>query len=145
MTVEPDVVRRKLLEIGDATGHLRSWLPVTIDQLETDQQLRWAVERGLQLAAEALFDVGAHLLAAEFQEVVDEYRQIPRRLLARGVLSSATADRLKGLAGFRNILVHEYADIDLQRVHAVLARLGDFDAFVAEVEHWLQTHAGVDG
>jgi hypothetical protein len=46
MTVEPDVVRRKLLEINEATGHLRSWTPITIERLETDQQLRWAVERG---------------------------------------------------------------------------------------------------
>ena len=138
MTVEPDVVRRKLLEIGEAEGHLRSWAPVTVEQLEENQQLRWAVERGLQIAAEALFDAGAHILSAEFQEVVDEYRQIPKRLLARGVLSPTTASRLKGLAGFRNVLVHEYADIDLRRVHAGLERLGDFDAFVTDVEQWLQ-------
>jgi uncharacterized protein YutE (UPF0331/DUF86 family) len=142
MTVEPDVVRRKLLEINEATGHLRSWFPVTIEQLEVNQQLRWAVERGLQVAAEALFDAGAHILAAEFQEAVDEYRHIPKRLLARGVLSSATAGRLRGLAGFRNVLVHEYADIDLHRVQAVMERLGDFDAFVADVERWLQARAG---
>jgi uncharacterized protein YutE (UPF0331/DUF86 family) len=61
MTVEPDVVRRKLLEINEATGHLRSWTPITIERLETDQQLRWAVERGLQVAAEALFDAGARI------------------------------------------------------------------------------------
>jgi hypothetical protein len=54
MTLAPEVVRRKLLDIAEAIGHLRSWLPLTIDQLETNQQLRWAVERGLQVAAEAL-------------------------------------------------------------------------------------------
>jgi uncharacterized protein YutE (UPF0331/DUF86 family) len=138
MTVEPDVVRRKLLEIGEATAHLRAWSPVTIERLETDQQLRWAVERGLQVAAEALFDAGTHILAAEFQEAVDEYRQIPKPLLARRVLSSATVERLKGLAGFRNVLVHDYTDVDLDRLVAGLERLGDFDAFVADVERWLE-------
>jgi len=138
MTVEPDVVRRKLLEIGEATAHLRAWSPVPVERLETDQQLRWAVERGLQVAAEALFDAGTHILAAEFQEAVDEYRQIPKRMLARSVLSASTADRLKGLAGFRNVLVHEYAEIDLDRLVAGLERLGDFDAFVADVERWLE-------
>ena len=59
MTVEADVVRRKLLEINEATGHLCSWIPITVERLETDQQLRWAVERGLQVAAEVLFDAGA--------------------------------------------------------------------------------------
>jgi uncharacterized protein YutE (UPF0331/DUF86 family) len=142
MTVEPDVVRRKLLEINEAASHLRAWLPVGVERLETDQQLRWAVERGLQVAAEALFDAGAHVLAAEFQEAVDEYRQIPKRLLARGVLSAATTERLKGLAGFRNVLVHEYADIDPNRLVTGLDRLGDFDAFVSDVERWLQARGG---
>lgn len=90
------------------------------------------------MAAEALFDAGAHVLAAEFHEAVDEYRHIPKRLLARGVRRQDTATRLKGLAGFRNVLVHEYADIDLKRVHAGLGRLEDFDAFVADVERWLR-------
>lgn len=142
MTVEADVVRRKLLEINEAVSHLRAWLPVGVERLETDQQLRWAVERGLQVAAEALFDAGAHVLAAEFQEAVDEYRQIPKRLLARGVLSAATTERLKGLAGFRNVLVHEYADIDPNRLVTGLDRLGDFDAFVGDVERWLQARGG---
>ena len=55
------------------------------------------------------------------QESVDEYREIPGRLRARAVLSEETAKRLDGLAGFRNVLVHEYADVDLRRVHAGLA------------------------
>src|SRR2546425_11875750 len=63
-------------------------------------------------AAEALFDAGGHILAGEFQEAVDEYREIPPRLLARGVISRETAKRLESLAGFRNVLVHEYADIE---------------------------------
>lgn len=142
MTVEADVVRRKLLEINEAVSHLRAWLPVGVERLETDQQLRWAVERGLQVAAEALFDAGAHVLAAEFQEAVDEYRQIPKRLLARGVLSAATTEQLKGLAGFRNVLVHEYVDIDPTRLVTGLDRLGDFDAFVGDVERWLQARGG---
>jgi uncharacterized protein YutE (UPF0331/DUF86 family) len=33
--------------------------------------------------------------------------------------------------------VHEYADVDLRRVHAGLGRLDDLDAFVADVESWL--------
>jgi len=89
------------------------------------------------VASEALFDAGAHIMAAEFAEAVDEYRQIPQRLLAHRVLSPEVAERLKGLAGFRNVLVHEYARIDLRRVHAGLERLDDLDAFVKDVERWL--------
>lgn len=136
MVIRAEVVRRKLQEIEEAVAYLRSW-DVRQEMLAQNRQLRWAVERGLQVAAEALFDTGAHILAAEFQETVDEYREIPTRLLARGVISAATAERLKGLAGFRNVLVHDYAEIDLSRVLAGVERLGDFDAFVADVAGFL--------
>ena len=137
MPVRAEIVRKKLLDIGEAVGRLRSWLPITVERLERDVMLQWAVEHGLQIAAEALFDVGSHILAGEFQESVDEYREIPARLRARGVLSDTTVTRLDGLAGFRNVLVHEYADVDLRRVHAGLDRLDDFDAFLADVDAWL--------
>ena len=137
MPVRPDVLRRKLLDIGETVGHLRSLLPITVEQLERDVTLRWAVEHGLHLAAESLFDAGNHILSAEFQEVPDEYREIPPRLVARGVITSATAARLESLAGFRNVLVHDYATVDVRRVHAGLARLDDFEAFVTDVELWL--------
>ncbi len=138
MPFRPEVVRKKLLEIEQATGRLRSWMPISVERIEGDLQLQWAVERGLQIAAEALFDTGNHILAGAFQESVDEYAAIPKRMHARGVLTAATAARLESLAGFRNILVHDYADVDLKRVHVGLQRLDDFDAFVGDVDRWLQ-------
>ena len=137
MPVRADVVRRKLLDVTETVSRLRSWLPISVDRLEQDYMLRWAVERGLHIAAEALFDTGNHILSGAFQEVCDEYREIPARLTSRGVISTATAARLGSLAGFRNVLVHDYATLDLRRVHAGLARLDDFEAFVADVESWL--------
>jgi uncharacterized protein YutE (UPF0331/DUF86 family) len=134
-----EIVLKKLLDIDQTTGRLRSWMPISLERLEGDLQLQWAVERGLQIAAETLFDSGNHILAGAFHESVDEYAAIPKRLHARGVLTAATATRLESLAGFRNILVHDYAEVDLQKVHACLQRLDDFEAFVGDVERWLES------
>ena len=53
------------------------------------------------------------------------------------MISLETAKRLESLAGFRNVLVHEYADIDLRRLQTGLRRLDDLEAFVADVDNWL--------
>ena len=137
MPLRAEVVRRKLLEIEEAVGQLRAWLPVTAEAMRQDRKLQWAIQHGLLISAEALFDAGAHILAGEFRESTDEYREIPERLLARGVISTETTRRLASLSGFRNILVHEYAEIDVGRVALGLGRLGDIEAFVADVEGWL--------
>jgi uncharacterized protein YutE (UPF0331/DUF86 family) len=136
-----DVVRRKLLDIEEAVGQLRAWHPVTAESMRRDRKLQWAIQHGLLIAAEALFDAGTHILAGEFRESTEEYREIPERLLARGVLSADTARRLQSLAGFRNILVHEYAEIDLERVVLGLTRLDDVESFVADVADWLRRSA----
>lgn len=142
MTIKTEVLRRKLLDIEQAVARLRAWFPITVEGLEQNLMLQWAVERGLQVAAESLFDAGNHLLAGEFRETVDEYRAIPPRLAAHGVIGQDTARRLIGLAGFRNLLVHDYAEVDLRKVHAVLGRLDDLEAFVGDVERWLQARRG---
>jgi uncharacterized protein YutE (UPF0331/DUF86 family) len=138
LVLHADVVRRKLIAIEQTVSRLQAWQPVTVQRLESDLLLQWAVERGLQVAAEALFDLGSHLLAGEFQEAVDRYADVPPRLAARGVLGQETSERLRGLAGFRNVLVHDYADVDLAIVAQGVQRLDDFTAFVTDVEKWLQ-------
>ena len=91
-------------------SQLRAWLPVTAEAMRQDRKPQWAIQHGRLIAAEALFDAGAHILAGEFREATDEYRGIPERLQARGVISAETTRRLDSLSGFRNILVHEYAE-----------------------------------
>lgn len=142
MPLRPDLVRRKLLSIEQAVSRPRSWQPITEERLAQDLLLQWAVERGLQVASEALFDTGNHVLAGEFAETVDRDAAVPERLVARGVITAPTGSRLRGWAGFRNVLVHDYAEVDLARVAAGCARLDDFDAFVRDVELWLASREG---
>ena len=143
--VRADVVQRKLATIREAVEQLRTAQGrITTDGLLRDLMLRWAVERGLQIAAEAVLDAGNHILAGEFSDPADEYAQVAERLAAHGVITPDTATRLRGLAGFRNVLVHEYAQVDLARLVEALERLDDFDAFVADVDGWL-TRRGFAG
>lgn len=44
-----------------------------------------------------------------------------RALADAGVLDAALADRLARAAGFRNLIVHAYARLDLAKVHAIAA------------------------
>jgi len=87
-----------------------------------EEGVRWAVEHGLHIAAEALFDAGNHILSGEFQETADEYREIPPRLVARGVLSSATAKRLESLAGVIADQARRALDEDIAAQGAMLER-----------------------
>lgn len=48
------------------------------------------------------------------------------------------AETFVKMAGFRNVLVHMYARIDLKRVYQGLKQLSDFEAFAKSIAAWLQ-------
>ena len=60
-------------------------------------------------------------------------------LLARQkVISKALSVKLAAMAGFRNILVHEYLEIDRHRVYRALTTdLRDFESFIRAVTRLL--------
>lgn len=59
------------------------------------------------------------------------------------------AARFRGIAGFRNVLVHGYLEVDLDLVQRALAeRLEEFERFAAFVEDYLErapTSSGSSG
>ena len=61
------------------------------------------------------------------------------RLCRHGAISGPMVDTLRRMKGLRNLLVHEYGRINDELVFAtVRERLGDFDAFKAEVLAFLK-------
>jgi len=85
-----------------------------------------ALERALHVVAEAIFDIGHHLLAGRGFEVPSTYREILPALVRAGIMDAALAARLDGLAGLRNILVHDYVGVDSARLWRLLdERLAD--------------------
>jgi uncharacterized protein YutE (UPF0331/DUF86 family) len=98
------------------------------------------VERGLHLGCEIALDVGNHVLAGAFSRTPETYEQILDALAAEAVLSAGLRAELTGLGGFRNVLVHDYLDVDPERVIAALARVPErFETFAAELHRWLAT------
>lgn len=60
-------------------------------------------------------------------------------LAAEQVIASDLAEYLGEASGFRNVLVHQYAEVDNEKVVANLARLNDLDEYVRQVGEWLKT------
>lgn len=138
MVLRPDALRRRLLKLEEIVSRLETVGPLSAEDLATDFRNSWVVERGLQLGAEILFDVGNHILGAHFGASANGYEEILVQLGARRVIPAELADRLRGLGGFRNILVHDYLDLDFVLVTALLARAPkDFTGFSLAIRHWL--------
>jgi uncharacterized protein YutE (UPF0331/DUF86 family) len=96
------------------------------------------VEHTLQIAIQAALDIASHIVSEERLGEPATNRELFDRLTHAGWIDAALGARVANMAGFRNILVHGYTDIDLAIVEDVLANhLVDLDEFVAQVRRRL--------
>jgi uncharacterized protein YutE (UPF0331/DUF86 family) len=137
-----EVVRRHLSALREALAHLDAHRARSAAELRADTNLRWLVERGLQLCAQNALDVATHLSVAAGLDAPD-YATAVDRLAEAKVVPAEFAARFRAVAGFRNVLVHGYLVVDLQVVEEVLReRLPDFEEFAARIERYLEGSAG---
>jgi len=131
--LDEEVVRRHLLALDQAVQVLRGHQGHGREELAADREERWIVERGLQLCAQNALDVATHLAASTGRDVPD-YAAAIDRLAEMAILPRDFAARFRGIAGFRNVVVHGYLDVDVQLLHRLLnEHLDDFTIFARHV------------
>lgn len=134
MVAEAALVLRKLRALRAHRDELREFEPVTLECYRADWKVQRIVERTLHMMVEICADVASHLVAAESLRVATSVADAFRCLEEGGILSPDLTPRMVAMAGFRNILVHQYEVVDPAVVVNVLRRhLDDFLAFDAAV------------
>ena len=135
--IDPTVVRRHLAAIRQSVEVLRGHSGRDVVLLREDPEERWTVERGLQLCAQNALDISTHIAVGMGRDVAD-YVSAVDVLADIGVVPRPFAADFRGMAGFRNIIVHGYLDVDIEVLHQVLnERLNDFVEFSKLVEQFL--------
>lgn len=138
MTLRPHALEARLRRLTQVTRRLRRYRERGSDQLARDEELQWLVERGLQLGCEIVLDTANHVLAGAFGRSTETYEQLLDSLAAEEVMSPELRADLRGLGGFRNVLVHGYLEIDPARVTAALEKAPEqFERFATELHAWL--------
>lgn len=136
--VEEKVVIEKLKELNKYLKQLRKYEGVSKNDLAEDIDKLWTVERGLQLSIQIILDIGSHILA-EKGIMIDKYSDVFIELAKLDIIPEDFSNKIKGMAGFRNVLVHEYADVDVDVVTKVLNNsLDDFEQFAKYINDYLK-------
>lgn len=135
--IDVPVIRRHLAALRESLQVLAAHSGVSAEDLDADTESRWIVERGLQLCAQNALDIATHIAASRGRDV-PEYASAIDELGRLGVLDRRFAAEFRNVAGFRNVLVHGYLDVDLDVLCTLLnERLGEFESFAAQVEAYL--------
>ena len=132
--MDTTVIAMRLKKLDDYLRGLRQMQAVPLDEYLDDDNIQTIVERKLQLAIQVCMDIGSYLIGQLGLTAPDEAENVFAVLGREGVISRGLARRMVGMVRFRNILVHDYLEIDSHIVYNNLAEeLSDFDQFSQEV------------
>ena len=139
MVFKKESILGRLQKLETVLENLQDKPVNNLEQYKSDLDLQWIIERGLEVASSIIFDIGNHILSGHYKVSVDEYEQILQQLAAKNVITAGLYNELSGLAGFRNILVHDYLTLNHEIVFNHYKKAQDiFPQFIAEIYDWLE-------
>lgn len=124
------VLARVSADVADLRSSARGGDPLT------DPVLLRAIKYGFVTAIEGCTRAAQHVVSSEGLGMPQSNADAIRLLGAEGILDPEISEAVARAVGFRNILVHQYAEVDDSIVVANLDLLGDLDDFVTQLAHW---------
>ena len=124
----------RLAELRRHLNHLREIAPGVTgrEALERSLSLHNDVLFSLLMVAQLVVDIAGEL-AARRGDRFEDYTEAVRTLARDARFPSDTVRQLERLPGFRNVLIHEYVALDLDRVVEAVHDLEPVERFLAIV------------
>jgi len=121
----------RLAELRRQLAHLRTLEPrVSRETLERNLSLHNDVLFSLLAVCQVVINVAAEL-AARRGDRFEDYTQAVRHLARDPRFPTDVVRKVERLPGFRNVLIHEYIELDLDRAVEAVARFDAVERFLA--------------
>ncbi len=128
--VDKTLILRKLAELEEYLGQIREYSAVSAEEYIGDWKTRRIVERTLQIMIELCIDIAGHIISDRRLRVPVSYADTFKSLAEAGLITPQISDVLEKMAKFRNIVVHQYKNVDTEIVIMILRKhLDDFLVF----------------
>ncbi len=134
-----EFIEDRLTKIRTSSARLNEMQKLTKEQFLANPDHYAIVEHHLRRTLESMFDIGRHIIAKKGLGKPEKYSHIIELLGQHGIISSEFSIRIKGMAGYRNRLVHEYAHITSEELYDIIdTRLKDFEQFSKYIVEFLE-------
>ena len=136
--VDRTLILRKLSKLEDYYSQESEYKNVTLAQYTKDWKTQRIVERTLQMMIETCSDIAGHIISDLEYRVPTSYADSFDVLKEKNIIDSEQAEKLARMAKFRNVVVHDYDQVDAEIVIGILRNgLKDFLAFKSAVVAFL--------
>ena len=136
--IDRERILAKIDQLDAYIAELQEIAPKSFAEYRRVEKKR-ACERLLQVSIEVSIDICNRLVSGLRLGLPAEEEDLFRKLVEARIITKEMGEKLREMRGFRNILVHEYAQVDDRLVYeAVETKLEDFELLKKEVLTFLK-------
>lgn len=129
------VVENKITSVKKYLSILQNFKKYSRREIEDDLNIRGAVERYLYLVSEATINTADSFISLKDFRKPTSLREGFEILEEEKIIPIELREKMVKLAGFRNVIAHDYDKIDYDKVYDVLQnRLIDIEEFIKQIE-----------
>ncbi len=131
-----DVIEKGISNIKKYLSILDSYKDISIEDLQNDLILRGAIERYLYLAVQATIDLAEAIISYKELRRPTTFSESFEILNEHNLISKEVRINMVKMARFRNLIAHDYGDINYNVVHDILINhLIDINLFLKEITY----------
>ena len=137
--VDKAVILRKISELELYQKQIREFSDITLQGYKADWKTQRIVERTLQIMIETCADIANHIVSDRGMRSPTSYTDTFKVLFENNIIDSELFTIMEKMAKFRNIVVHQYEEVDAEIVIFILKKhLGDFERFKEAILAYLK-------
>ena len=128
------IIENKISSAKKYLKILQRYRKYSQEEIQNNIDIRGAVERYLYLAVQSAIDLAEAVIAYKDFRKPATMSEAFYILNEEGFIQDKLTDKLVKMAGFRNIIAHDYEDIDYDIVCNVLQKgLNDIEGFLGKI------------
>ncbi|RLB25055.1 MAG: hypothetical protein DRG66_08420 [Deltaproteobacteria bacterium] len=132
--IDRDVILTKAYKVEHHLCRIKEKREISLDKFLDDLDCQESILFNLQMAFQNCIDLAAHIISDEELGIVGSTNEMFYILKENGYIDRGLSENMVAAVGFRNLIVHEYGQIDLKQVyHIAHHNIDDLEHFVKAI------------
>ncbi len=136
--VNPEIINERLRTMDENIILLEELRTVPFDRFSKDQKTFKLALYALQICIQSLLDICHHIIVENNLRKPSTSQEAIKIVSENNIVPAEFANTILPMVGLRNLLVHEYIKVDLDKIYQHLQKLDDFRTFQNHIIEFLK-------
>ncbi|MDO9231003.1 MAG: DUF86 domain-containing protein [bacterium] len=132
------LIQNKINKIEGYVKELEPILKLEVSEIMRDYTKLRTLERDFQLIVDTVIDINTHLISAENLRAPEDATETFQILGEAKILPLEFVEKFSPVAGMRNIVVHDYEKMDIEKmIDDIKKDIGQFGEYALYIDNFI--------